>query len=37
MTEPSLRSTHLFTLTLEVSPEIVDLGETPYGGGASPR
>jgi hypothetical protein len=31
MTEPSLRSTHLFTLTLEVSPEIVDIGETPYG------
>ena len=31
MTAPSLRYTHLFTLTLEVSPEIVDLGETPYG------
>ena len=31
MTTPTLRSTHLFTLTLEVSPEIVDIGETPYG------
>jgi hypothetical protein len=31
MTAPTLRSTHLFTLTLEVSPDIVDVGETPYG------
>ena len=28
---PELRSNHLFTLTLDVDPNIVDLGETPYG------
>jgi hypothetical protein len=31
MSDPILRTTHLFTLTLEVSPEVQDLGETPYG------
>jgi Protein of unknown function (DUF3237) len=31
MTGPTLRSSHLFTITLEVDPTIMDLGETPYG------
>ena len=31
MTEPTLRSTHLFTLTLQVDPNFTDIGETPYG------
>jgi hypothetical protein len=31
MTGPSLRSSHLFTLTLDVDPGVTDLGETPYG------
>ena len=31
MTEPTLRSTHLFTLTLQVDPNFTDVGETPYG------
>ncbi len=31
MTEPTLRSTHLFTLALQVDPNFVDVGETPYG------
>ena len=31
MAGPTLRSTHLFTLTLEVNPKVVDVGETPYG------
>jgi hypothetical protein len=31
MTGPTLRSAHLFTLTLDVSPTMTDLGETPYG------
>ena len=31
MTDPTLRSSHLFTLTLEVDPDFTDLGETPYG------
>jgi hypothetical protein len=31
MTEPTLRSSHLFTMTLDVDSEITDLGETPYG------
>jgi hypothetical protein len=29
MTE--LRSSHLFTLTLDVDPNMTDVGETPYG------
>lgn len=31
MTEPVLRSAHLFTLALRVDPNMADLGETPYG------
>ncbi len=31
MTGPTLRSSHLFTLTLDVAPNMTDLGETPYG------
>ena len=31
MSEPTLRSAHLFTLTLEVDPNVTDVGETPYG------
>jgi hypothetical protein len=31
MSEPTLRTAHLFTLTLEVSPDMQDLGETPFG------
>ena len=31
MTEPTLRSSHLFTLTLQVDPNMTDIGETPYG------
>ena len=31
MTEPTLRSAHLFTLTLDVDPNVTDVGETPYG------
>jgi len=31
MTVPTLRSSHLFTLTLDVDPNVTDLGETPYG------
>jgi len=31
MTEPTLRSSHLFTLSLTVDPNMTDVGETPYG------
>jgi hypothetical protein len=31
MAAPTLRSNHLFTLTLEVDPNMTDIGETPYG------
>ena len=31
MSEPSMRSAHLFTLTLTVDSKMADLGETPYG------
>ena len=31
MTEPTLRSSHLFTLALEVDPNFTDVGETSYG------
>jgi hypothetical protein len=31
MTVPTLRSSHLFTLTLDVDPNVTDLGETPNG------
>jgi len=31
MSEPTLRSTHLFTLTLDVDSNVADVGETPYG------
>ena len=31
MSEPTLRSSHLFTLTLTVDSKMADLGETPYG------
>ena len=31
MTEPTLRSNHLFTLSLTVDPNVSDIGETPYG------
>ena len=31
MTEPTLRSAHLFTLSLTVDPNFTDVGETPYG------
>ena len=31
MTDPKLRSSHLFTLTLDVDPNMTDIGETPYG------
>ena len=31
MTEPTLRTSHLFTLSLTVDPNSSDVGETPYG------
>src|SRR5215475_15649812 len=31
MSQPTLSSTHLFTLALTVDPNMTDLGETPYG------
>ena len=31
MTDPTLRSSHLFTLSLTVDPNFTDVGETPYG------
>ena len=31
MTEPKLRSAHLFTLSLTVDPNATDVGKTPYG------
>jgi len=31
MSDPELRSTHLFTLSLTVDPNVADVGETPYG------
>jgi len=31
MTEPTLRTSHLFTLRLTVDPNFIDVGETPYG------
>ena len=31
MTEPKLRSSHLFTLSLTVNSDMTDVGETPYG------
>ena len=31
MSEPTLRSAHLFTLTLDVDPNFTDVGDTPYG------
>ena len=31
MTQPTLRSAHLFTLSLTVDPNFIDVGETPYG------
>ena len=31
MSDPELRSSHLFTLSLTVDPNMADVGETPYG------
>jgi hypothetical protein len=31
MAEPTLLSSHLFTLALDVDPNMTDVGETPYG------
>jgi hypothetical protein len=31
MTEPTLRTSHLFTLSLTVDPNMTDVGDTPYG------
>ena len=31
MTEPTLRTSHLFTLSLTVDPHMTDVGDTPYG------
>ena len=31
MSKPTLRSNHLFTLSLTVDPNMTDVGETPYG------
>ncbi|MBM3644836.1 MAG: DUF3237 domain-containing protein [Alphaproteobacteria bacterium] len=31
MTDVSLRTAHLFTISIDVDPVVVDLGETPYG------
>ena len=31
MTEPTLRTSHLFTLRLTVDPNFTEVGETPYG------